>query len=535
MRSLHFDFSLRHLWPILYLLACALNPAFSSAQQVAPVASIDAERVRALALASLAEEGSATGIVVGWMEGDAPKFVSVGVERKDGAPVASRTHFEIGSITKALTGSLLAVLQRRGTVLLTDPVGKWVKELEGSACGKIRLEQLATHTSGLPRMPSMVSIFDGLKGDPYRTFTPEQVIADCAKWKPDSSAPPKSEYSNYGFGLLGLVLERATQTPYETLIRREISAPIGIGEMDVTFSHVDADSPLMAQGYGMTGRPVSYWHIKGLHAAGAAVTSPETLLRIAYAAQRQIPPFDAGAAKVRVRDPNALGAPPASEDMVANPLLVEGLSPRNSLGLGWVTNAAHNDWIVWHNGGTGGFRSMLAYSRVTGRSMVAIANGHNDLTSMVLHLLNEKHDAKPKKSDLFSNSVFAGIFYFATAFVLLHISAMAYLTRRLRTGEPMAQKALHRIKKELPITRLELAIKALTIFGVLLIFLMFKSWPLSALRFGFGAIGCAALFTFIRNWQPQIDERTATKRRLKICLSFLWLLVIGFLLVTFGF
>ncbi len=494
----------------------ALSAMCVFAQTTAPPAPIDAERVRALATASLAEEGSATGIVVGWMEGDTPQFVSVGVERKDGAAMSPRSHFEVGSITKALTGSLLGVLERRKVVALTDPVEKWIKELNGSACGRIRLEQLATHTSGLPRLPTFFSVFDALKDDPYAQMTREHVVSDCARWNPSADKPIKSEYSNYGFGLLGLVLERATQTPYETLIRRELLAPIGIADKEVTFSHVDPDSALLAQGYGMTGSAVPYWHIKSLHAAGAAVMSAETLLRIAHAAQRGMPPFDAGAAQVRFRGADAIGTPPSAADMIASPQTIEGLNQTMAQGLGWVTHTAHGDWIVWHNGGTGGFRSMLAFSRVSGRTMIALANGHNETKHIVLHLLNEKYDSKPAKSSSNTSALFRYVFFFVAAYLIFQLGTYAFLARQLRAGAPITNRFLKYLHKRFPVTPMEFALTVLFFGMFTALVAMAELWPPGAMRYAFGLLTTTGLIGFAFYWQPGVDARTATKRRWNI-------------------
>jgi len=120
------------------------------------------------------------------------------------------TIFEVGSVTKVFTSLLLADMAQRGQVALTDPVAKStcllglkMPERNGR---QISLEDLATHTSGLPRLPSNLSPKDA--ANPYADYSIEQLYQFLSGYQLTRDIGPQYEYSNLGGGLLGHVLAR---------------------------------------------------------------------------------------------------------------------------------------------------------------------------------------------------------------------------------------------------------------------------------------------------------------------------------------
>lgn len=138
-------------------------------------------------------------------------------------PVSERSLFEIGSITKTVTGTLLAVLVEQGLVSLQTAVGD-VLDVSGPAA-PIVLQDLATHTSGLPRLAPNHDDARVDSQDPYRFFDADALREALLAVELGSTAPP--EYSNLGFQLLGHVLERAAGRPYGELVIDEVLRPVG--------------------------------------------------------------------------------------------------------------------------------------------------------------------------------------------------------------------------------------------------------------------------------------------------------------------
>jgi CubicO group peptidase (beta-lactamase class C family) len=141
------------------------------------------------------------------------------VESSGRCPADGR--FEIGSITKTMTGTVLASLVDDGIVDLDDEIGRW---LDAGESADITLRQLATHTSGLPRLsPSHVA---GAP-DPYAFLTAQVVEAELRK----AGSGPRGvehDYSNFGFQVLGLVLERADRTAFADLLEHRVLIPLGM-------------------------------------------------------------------------------------------------------------------------------------------------------------------------------------------------------------------------------------------------------------------------------------------------------------------
>ena len=136
----------------------------------------------------------------------------------EGLPEDAR--FEIGSITKTMTAALLASLVGDGVLALEDEIGRW---LEAGPNGNITLEHLATHTSGLPRLAPNQPTGEA---NPYRDFTAgraEEGLRTVTR-TPDAGFL----YSNFGYQLLGLVLERASGQRYQDLLAERLLGPLGM-------------------------------------------------------------------------------------------------------------------------------------------------------------------------------------------------------------------------------------------------------------------------------------------------------------------
>jgi len=252
----------------------------------------------------------------GWV--DHPLQLAGAVVGSDGIATAGDTDllFEIGSITKTMTATLLALAVVDGTAALDDPVSRW---LDAGPNGDITLLQLATHTSGLPRLAPTHQEAVADPEDPYAAFA--AAHAEAGLREAERSDIGSQAYSNFGFQLLGLVVERIAGVPYDELIRRELFDPFGMTTARMT----GFDGP-QAQGF-RSSTPVGHWHLLLPGPGGVEATAADLA---AYAAGVVAPPTD------RLRAAVALTS--------AAPLL------------GW---AALGDGI-WHNGGTGGFHAMLA-------------------------------------------------------------------------------------------------------------------------------------------------------------------------------
>ena len=175
------------------------------------------ERTAALLKARLAEQG--VGLVALQVDKGSVAIAAQG-SAGDGQPLGEEARFEIGSITKTFTALLLADAVVRRRFALDDPVESALPpglKLRDAADAPIRWVDLATHRSGLPRLPSNLAPQD--RRDPYAGYDEAQLLRFLRDFKPTAARDTRWEYSNLGFGLLGYALGRAAGSSYRGAAR----------------------------------------------------------------------------------------------------------------------------------------------------------------------------------------------------------------------------------------------------------------------------------------------------------------------------
>ncbi|WP_049566609.1 serine hydrolase domain-containing protein [Streptomyces sp. SBT349] len=271
-----------------------------------------------------------------------------------GIGVASRgadldSDFEIGSITKAVTGLLYADALARGEIGPDATLGDLLP-LGDVPAARVTLESLSTHRSGLPGLPTSArprrrTIALWRHGiNPYGE-TLEQLL-DQARGVP--LGKPRPRYSNFGFELLGHALARAAATTYAELLHRRIAAPL---ELDCFYAPGTPDRlrPGALTGRSRRGRPRQPWRGEGFAPAGGIRASLTSMARFTAA----------------VLDGNAPGI------AALDPIAPFGAGAH--IGAAWITITVKGRPITWHNGGTGGFRSWLGLDRGTGVGLVILS------------------------------------------------------------------------------------------------------------------------------------------------------------------
>jgi CubicO group peptidase (beta-lactamase class C family) len=221
-------------------------------------------------------EKRATGMAVGIVERGRRRVIVYGKQTSgDARSVAANTLFEIGSLTKIFTALLLAGMVHRKELQFDDPVDRYLPtgfrtpQRSGRA---ITLADLATHTSGLPLFPPITgNIFEAL---------PRYTVSDLRSWLGDltlSRAPGAQwEYSNVGYGLLGLALANKAGTTYEALLNRHIIGPLKL--KDTTLYPKGKATRRLAAGHDPNLAPVPPLDLGIFAPAGALRSTAENLL-----------------------------------------------------------------------------------------------------------------------------------------------------------------------------------------------------------------------------------------------------------------
>jgi D-alanyl-D-alanine-carboxypeptidase/D-alanyl-D-alanine-endopeptidase len=299
-------------------------------------------------------------------------------------PVDEHTVFEIGSITKVFTGIALAACADRGLVEVDEPLQALLPSTARMPAGghEITLAQLASHSSGLPRMPPGVPpiVLGRRQEKRLRRSTPDDLFAALASTKLKHSPGRRYHYSNLGAALLGHALARRAETTWEELVRTVACEPLGLAATNAVLPS-EGDGGL--GGRSWFGRQVPPWDFPALAPAGALRSTARDLLRLLHA---------------------NLADPPGR---LARPLTL-ARSPRFDtggdlqIGLGWHIMPLHraplsrmrsrrgdSPAMVWHNGLTSGFASFAGFVPASGAGVVVLASRFRSVTGLGIRILRE--------------------------------------------------------------------------------------------------------------------------------------------------
>lgn len=272
--------------------------------------------------------------------------VVAGTEVRSGGfgGVGADSMFQVGSVTKAFTGLLLADSATRGEVKLSHPATDF---LTGASPGQVTLAELATHTSGLPRLPPGMLRYSLLRPrNPYAWYPASSFLRAARRSLATAPGRRPYAYSNFGAALLGYLLGEAAHIPYQRLVEERICRPL-----TMTATSFDARP---VQGYS-NGRQAPPWRFGPMTAAGGLYSTADDMAKLLTACLRPQGTALAESAPLAL----ATHAP---------------LGPRAEMGLGWHHALRDGRRVSWHNGMTGGYSSMIALDTERQSAVAALAN-----------------------------------------------------------------------------------------------------------------------------------------------------------------
>lgn len=329
------------------------------------------------------------GVVVAALAGDRAEIRGAGRTGTDHAHAPGPdTLFEIGSVTKAFTALALARMTVTGEADLDEPLSDLLPDgtaVPSRGGRRITLRHLGTHTSGLPRLPKgmlLPALLRPSTPDPYAHCSSERLLSGLARTRLGAVPGARFRYSNLGSGLLGLALAHRAGTDYETLVTRTVLTPLGMGD---TVVHVDAArAQRSARGHDRRGRPTPAWNLAGLAGAGGLRSTATDL-----------------AAFVRAQ---LDGGPELLADAIRLSRDVEyRTSPFARVHLGWMAHRLHPrqgaHLQIWHNGGTGGFSSFVAFDPEKRLGVIALGATPRPVDRPafdLLHTLQTRHATTPR-------------------------------------------------------------------------------------------------------------------------------------------
>lgn len=257
--------------------------------------------------------------------------------------------YELGSITKTYIGWLVAQAVIEGKLDPNADIRRYLKgtyknlEREGQA---IQVRHLLNHSSGLPRLPENLLQLATDQDNPYKTYGDEQLLKSLKSIKLSRNPGVQSVYSNYGYSILGYILEQVYQQPLEQLLNLKLQTVLKLDS--ISFK----PGPALIQGYDENHAPVPAWEFQVMAGAGAIKT---TLKATAAFLQEQIAAEDKG---IRL----------------SQLVIDQSIEPQTAYA--WQVNALkkQEDTVIWHNGMTGGFSSFYGFFKQKKIGLVVLSN-----------------------------------------------------------------------------------------------------------------------------------------------------------------
>ncbi|WOO39699.1 serine hydrolase [Rubellicoccus peritrichatus] len=307
-------------------------------------------------------------IIVGIVTSAGDEYITAGTisEENPTAPTKD-TIYEIGSITKVFTAASAADLIKQRQLTWKTTAGALLPQnaqppnFEGQP---INLHHLATHSSGLARLPLNLNPED--PQNPYKDYD-EEALYKGVKLA-GLPYPPGSFYlySNFGYGLLGHLLELRTGDPYETIVKEHVTEPLGMANTAVTLT--EEQQVLLAPGH-QGKKEVPGWDLNAMSGAGALKSNAEDLIKFLKAQMGMI------------KNPKA-----AAMGSIHAPILPTG-SKDTMVGYAWQITRSDGTTVYWHNGQTGGYASFIGFNPSRRIGVVVLSNTNQSVDEIGFYVL----------------------------------------------------------------------------------------------------------------------------------------------------
>ncbi len=225
----------------------------------------------------LAEKNKAMGTLVVAKDGSIIYARSIGysqVNDSEKKPLTAANRFRIGSITKMFTAVMILQLAEEGKLKLTDTLDRFFPQIANAQ--KITIGQILAHRSGIHD-----SLLDPSLRPASKTtaLTKDELLGVIAKGKSDFEPDSKYSYSNSGYALLGLMIEKLTDRPYEENLKKRITSKIGLSDTYVATGNIDVNKneALTYMNLGGHWKQVPETHPSNLFGSGGIISTPNDL------------------------------------------------------------------------------------------------------------------------------------------------------------------------------------------------------------------------------------------------------------------
>lgn len=278
---------------------------------------------------------------------------------ENNTPVTKDTIFDLASITKVFTTTLLGISIQQGKIQLTDPIVKYLPALNGTQglpIDQVKVVDLATHTASFPHD---IDSFGVNKNDP------SGLMKSLRTWEPPYPIGTKYAYSNISFGLLGKVVENANGKDFISLLNSNILSPLNMAN---TFIFIPSSkTSLQAQGYNAQGASVPAHQTGYYYGGGALHSSISDMLQFLNAnlgVTQNLPPILASAIQLTQQQQFQV-------------------KPNFAIGLGWQLVNRNNNSFITKNGMDNGFTTFIGFSPQNKFGVVVLANKRDAMSTKI--------------------------------------------------------------------------------------------------------------------------------------------------------
>ncbi len=296
-----------------------------------------------------------TQLSIALIDGDKTTFI--GVKRDHDELLTTKNEdaiFEIGSISKVFTSILFAKQVKANEISVDGKLQSFMSFSDEKASDdskEITLKMLANHSSGLPRIPlNLLPVMMADQSNPYKNYT-AKLLGDFYNGEIilDNTPNTTYAYSNLGAGTLGYILSKNADKTYEELLQKDIMQPLGMTSSSSILSQIE--SAKLVTGLNPDGTETSNWDFTdALVGAGGIKSNAIDMEKFIRKNLEEDEVYDL----------------PQQSTFTVNANL--------HIGLGWHISIDKDKELLWHNGGTGGYRSCMVLDKKGKKAVLVLSN-----------------------------------------------------------------------------------------------------------------------------------------------------------------
>jgi len=319
------------------------------------------------------------GFAVAIIDGDTSMVFGFGSNHPEyETELDEQSIFEIGSVTKSFTASLVSVLDAEDFLSFDDKVNDHLPSAnKNPRLGDVTINDLLTHHSGLPKLPKYIGSKQKDPQNPYADYTKTDLLDFYSSFIPDDKR--EFIYSHVNYGLLEIIIESVTGSDYESAMNSFLLTPLGLNN---TYIHKTEDSDsAITYGFDRAGRQTKNWDFASFGASEGLKSNLNDLILFTRA---------------------HIGSTGSQLDFIlaANhePEVQTHYNDKIFAGKGWhIFNQKKNFNIITHSGKTYGHRAYISFIKETKTAVIILSNssvGTEDLGLLILRMINDNWKRK---------------------------------------------------------------------------------------------------------------------------------------------